>query len=105
MSKQRSKVYMRDDVSTALSRKEEVKRVRKGTIFQSRVLNDYLRNPFQRFIAKGPHVKVPFSFFVKMRPSYYIFTNFVKRRSCLCTQHQKNKAFKLKMLKRYNKDV
>ena len=98
------KVCTRDDVSTTLSRKRDIKSICRGTRLQKRALNDYLGNFFQKFIAEKPHVKVSFSTFAKMRLSNYILANFVNRRSCLSTQHQ-NVALKLKMLKRHNKEV
>ena len=89
---------MRDDASAVLPRKRDVRSIRKATRLQKRVLNDYLSDLFQKFIAEKPHVKISFSSFAKMRPANYIIANFADRRSFLCTQHQ-NVALKLKMLK------
>ena len=96
--------YARDDNSTALPGKRDVKSTRRGTRLQKRALNDYLGNLFQKIMAENPNLKLSFATFARMRPANYVLANFVNRRSCLCTQHQ-NIALKLKMLNKINKVV
>ena len=89
--------FYRDDVSTALPGKRDAKKVGKN-LLQRRVLNDYLSNLYNKFIAENPSTKLSFSKFARMCPSHFKHTNFATQQSCLCTKHQ-NMSLKLKALK------
>ena len=67
-------------------------------ICNRRVLNDYLSNLYNKFIAENPSTKLSFSKFARMCPSHFKHTNFATQQSCLCTKHQ-NMSLKLKALK------
>ena len=90
-------IFYRDDVSTALPGKRDAKKVGKN-LLQRRVLNDYLSNLYNKFIAENPSTKLSFSKFASIQPSHFKHANFDTRQSCLCTKHQ-NMSLKLKTLK------
>lgn len=93
--------YNRDDVSTALPGKRDAKKVKTGKPrIQKRVLNDYLNNLHQKFVAEHINMSCSFASFARMRPKNFVLANFANRRTCLCTQHQ-NYALKLKMLRKF----
>lgn len=96
-------LYARDDISTALLGKQDVKKLKKGR-FQKRTLNGYLSNRYLKLMAEKPKLKVSFANFIKMRPVYYILSNFINRRSCWCEKHQ-SMAVKVKILKTHNKRI
>ena len=89
--------YYRDDFSTSLPGKRDAKKVGKN-LLQRPVLNDYLSNLYNKFIAENPSTKLSFSKFARMCPSHFKHTNFATQQSCLCTKHQ-NMSLKLKALK------
>ena len=67
-------------------------------ICNRRVLNDYLSNLYNKFIAENPSTKLSFSKVVRMQPSHFNYVNFASHQSCLCTKYQ-NMSLKLKALK------
>ena len=89
--------FYRDDVLTALPGKRDAKKLGKN-LLQRRVLNDYLSNLYNKFIAENPSTKLSFSKFASIQPSHFKHANFDTRQSCLCTKHQ-NMSLKLKALK------
>ena len=67
-------------------------------ICNRRVLNDYLSNLYNKFIAENPSTKLSFSKVARMQPSHFNYVNFFSHQSCLCTKYQ-NMSLKLKALK------
>ena len=79
--------------------KKDAKIIEKGTPkIQKRILNDYLSNLYDKFVAQYPEDRLSFASFCRMRPSNYLLVNFTMQTACLCTHHQ-NMALKLKSLK------
>ena len=91
----------KDDISTALPVKRDVKKLKKRR-FQKKTLNDYLSKLYLKLMVENTELKVPFATLAKMRPAHYIQTNFINRKSSICTKHQ-SMALKLKMFKTHNK--
>ena len=90
--------FKRDDNLCMMPGKKDAKRIEKdGPKIPKRILNDYLSNLYEKFIAEYPEDPLAFSSFCRMRPSNYLLVNFTKRNACLCTRHQ-NIALKLKSL-------
>ena len=91
--------FGRDDNSRMMPGKKDAKVIEKGTPkIQKRILNDYLSNLYDKFVAEYPEARLSFASFCRMRPSNYLLVNFTTQTTCLCTRHQ-NMALKLKSLK------
>ena len=91
--------FGRDDNSRMMPGKKDDKIIEKGTPkIQKRILNDYLSNLYDKFVAEYPEDRLSFASFCRMRPSNYLLVNFTTLTACLCTRHQ-NMALKLKSLK------
>ena len=91
--------FGRDDNSRMMRGEKDARIIEKGTPkIQKRILNDYLSNLYDKFVAEYPEDSLSFASFCRMRPSNYLLVNFTTRTACLCTRHQ-NMALKLKSLK------
>ena len=91
----------RDDVSTALPRKRDAKKVKQvKTRIQKQVLNDYLSNLHQKFVFEHTNMSCSFTSFALMRPKIFVPANFANRRTCLHTIHP-NYDLNLKMLRKH----
>jgi hypothetical protein len=90
--------YMeRDDISIQMPGKNDAKK-HEGEKHQTRILNDYLSNIYDKFKTENIDTKISFSLFCKMRPNYILLTSLISRNTCLCSKHQ-NMAMKLKCLR------
>ena len=90
----------RNDNSTALSGKRDVKSMKKIRFLEGS-LNNYLSNLYQKLKTEKPNSKVSFANFLRMKPAKKVLANFINRWTCLRTQHQ-HVAIKLKMLKTHS---
>ena len=63
---------------------------------QKRILNDYMKNLYEKYLAEFPERKISLAMFCHFRPAY-LLVNFASRNICLCSRHQ-NLALKLKAL-------
>ncbi len=89
---------LRDDHSRQNPGKRDYVTVN-GERKQTRILNDYLHNLFDKFRAEEPTIKVCRAVFYTMRPKYILLSSFLKSSNCLCQIHQ-NCALLLRALKR-----
>ena len=78
---------MRDDNSRCNPGKQDKLKVN-GETRQTRILTDYLKNLYLKFIGENPHVKLSLASFCRIRPANIRLTRFISRNSCLCTKHQ-----------------
>ena len=94
--------FNHDDVSTALPRKHDAKKIKQGkTRIQKQKLNNYLSNLHQKFVFEHQsNMSCSFTSFARMRPKNFVMVNFADRRTCLRTIHP-NYDLKLKMLRKY----
>ena len=65
---------------------------------QKRILNDYMKNLHEKYLAEFPERKTSLAMFCRFRPAYLLLVNFASQNICLCSGHQ-NLALKLKTLK------
>ena len=56
--------------------------------YQTRTLNDYLKNLHHKFLSENPGTKLSLASFCRIRPNYIRTTSFISRNCCLCTKHQ-----------------
>jgi hypothetical protein len=94
---------LRDDNSREMPGKTDFKKVN-GEQKQKRVLNDSLKNLCLKFKSENPDVKMSFTTFSRMRPTYISLTQYISRNQCLCQKHQ-NFALLLKAAKSVGADV
>lgn len=90
---------MRDDISRCMPGKQDAVK-NSGEMKQIRILNDYLRNLHDKFLAENPEIKCSLSLFCKLRPSHVKLTSLISRSTC----HQ-NMAMKLKCLKLHSVNI
>ena len=93
----------RDDNSRMMPGKKDFKTVRgkegpEKEKKQKRILNNYMKNLDEKYLADFPERKIFLSIFCRFRPAYLLLVNFASRSVCLCSLHQ-NIALKLKALK------
>ena len=77
----------RDDNSRANPGKVDTLKTDRST-YQTRTLNDYLRNLHQKFLSENPGTKLSLASFCRIRPNYIRTTSFISRNCCLSTKHQ-----------------
>jgi len=97
----------RDDVSINMPGKNDCTHVgkgNKGEKKQTRVLNDYLGNLYEKLKSENPSVHVSQTVFRRLRPKNILLTKMISRNTCLCTKHQ-NFAMKLKALRSHGVEV
>ena len=68
----------RDDNSTALSGKWDVKSMKKIRFLEGS-LNNYLSNLYQKLKTEKPNSKVSFANFLRMKPAKKVLANFINR--------------------------
>ena len=93
----------RDDNSRMMPGKKDFKTVRGKEGLgkekkQKRILNDYMKNLHEKYLAEFSQRKISLAMFCRFRPAYLLLVNFASRNVCLCSRHQ-NLALKLKALK------
>lgn len=91
------KFLERGDNSATLPGKRDAKKDGKK-VKQKHILNDYLANLHEKFLAENPHLKLSYSSFCRLRPSNFSTIKYSERKTCLCERHQ-NMALKLRSLK------
>ncbi|KAH3871682.1 hypothetical protein DPMN_034893 [Dreissena polymorpha] len=77
----------RDDNSRCNPGKQDKLKVN-GSTQQTRLLTDYLRNVYAKFMSENPGIILSFTSFTRIRPAYVKLTRFISRSCCLCTKHQ-----------------
>ena len=75
----------------------QIKKVMNIKKVQKRILNDYMKNLWEKFLAEYPYQRVNRGLFCAMHPEHLVPVKFTSRDICLCTRHQ-NVALKLKSL-------
>ena len=95
--------YERDEVSRVMPGKNDYVAV-DGKKVQKRIMNDYLKNIYERFSAEYPTITISFSLFCSMRPVHILKCNLLSRNTCLCSRHQ-NMALKFAALKKVGVSV
>lgn len=98
LEKQVEDFLLRDDNSRQNPGKQDFVTVN-GEKKQSRILNDYLMNLYDKFVAETPNIRICRAVFYRMRPKHILLTSFLKSSNCLCQIHQ-NTALLLKSLKK-----
>ena len=91
----------RDDISRCMPGKNDSIKVGNEKR-QTRILNHYLRNVYEKFIIENKDTKISFSSFCKLRPNNIKKTSLLSRNTC--TIHQ-NICLKLKSLRSLAVDV
>ena len=89
--------FEEDDNSICLPGKADTKTVGREKL-QKRVLNDYLHNLHQKYLAQNPEETISLSVFCRLRPKHILLASFGSRKTCLCQKHE-NMCLKLKALK------
>ena len=89
----------RDDNSTCLPGKKDVKKVGKAKK-QKRVLTDFIQNLHAKFCSEYPQSKVGLTLFKKTRPPNILPVHWGSRQTCLCTKHQ-NMSLLLRAVKKH----
>ena len=77
----------RDDLSRANPGKADKLKTERST-YQTRTLNDYLKNLHHKFLSENPGTKLSLASFCRIRPNYIRTTSFISRNCCLRTKHQ-----------------
>lgn len=88
----------REDNSRLLPGKSDAVKVGKNRV-QKRVLNDYMYNLYDKFLAESTY-KISLATMYRKKPPSIAYVNFSTRSVCLCQKHQ-NFALKLRSLKNY----
>ena len=96
-------LYYWDDNSRMMPGKKDFKTVRRKEgpgkeKKQKIILNDYMKNLHEKYLAEFPERKISLAMFCRFRPAYLLLVNFASQNVCLCSRHQ-NLALKLKALK------
>jgi hypothetical protein len=77
----------RDDNSRCNPGKQDKLKV-DGESRQTRILTDYLKNLYAKFLSENPGLKLSLASFCRIRPANIKLTRFISRSCCLCTKHQ-----------------
>ena len=65
---------------------------------QRQLLNDYLANLHEKYLADNPLIKLSYSSFCGLKLSNFMTIKCSERKTCLCERHQ-NMALKLRLMK------
>lgn len=91
--------FMRDDNSRAQPGKADAKKVETGEKMQTRVLTDYIKNLYDKYLSENPDADISLSTFQRLRPKNILLTSFISRNTCQCIHHQ-NMALKVQALRK-----
>ena len=91
--------FMRDDNSRSQPGKADVKKTETGEKKQTRVLTDYIKNLYEKYISEKPEANISRSTFQRLRPKHILLTSFICRNTCQCMHHQ-NMALKVQSIRK-----
>ncbi|XP_060579551.1 uncharacterized protein LOC132736439 [Ruditapes philippinarum] len=66
---------------------------------QTKVLTDYLKNLYEKFVAENSDLKVSLATFCRLRPKHILLAKFISRNACQCLKHQ-NMAMKVAAMRK-----
>ena len=68
--------------SRAQPGKADAKKVETGEKMQTRVLTDYIKNLYDKYMSENPDADISMSTFQRLRPNNILLTSFISRNTC-----------------------